>query len=201
MKAYTYIDRGRFEMRDKPRPEIKDPRDAVVRVTLGSICTSDLHIKHGSVPRAVKGITVGHEMVGVVEAVGSAVTSVKKGDRVTVNVETFCGECFFCRHGYVNNCSDPDGGWALGCRIDGGQAEYVRVPHADQGLTRQGALRGRHPRHRILGRTHIGDIIGRYRRHHRRRPYGNMHSAVRDVEAAEAHYRMREVAPAGAVRA
>lgn len=136
MKAYTYIDRGRFEMRGKPRPEIKDPRDAVVRVTLGSICTSDLHIKHGSVPRAVKGITVGHEMVGVVEAVGSAVTSVKKGDRVTVNVETFCGECFFCRHGYVNNCSDPDGGWALGCRIDGGQAEYVRVPHADQGLTR-----------------------------------------------------------------
>ena len=136
MKAYTYIDRGRFEMRDKPRPEIKDPRDAVVRVTLGSICTSDLHIKHGSVPRAVKGITVGHEMVGIVEAVGSAVTSVKMGDRVTVNVETFCGECFFCRHGYVNNCSDPDGGWALGCRIDGGQAEYVRVPHADQGLTR-----------------------------------------------------------------
>ena len=133
MKAYTYIDRGRFEMRDKPRPEIADPRDAVVRVTLGSICTSDLHIKHGSVPRAVKGITVGHEMVGVVEAVGSAVTSVKMGDRVTVNVETFCGECFFCRHGYVNNCSDPDGGWALGCRIDGGQAEYVRVPHADQG--------------------------------------------------------------------
>ena len=92
MKAYTYIDRGRFEMRDKPQPEIKDPRDAVVRVTLGSICTSDLHIKHGSVPRAVKGITVGHEMVGVVEAVGSAVTSVKMGDRVTVNVETFCGE-------------------------------------------------------------------------------------------------------------
>lgn len=136
MKAYTYIDRGRFEMRDKPRPEIKDPRDAVVRVTLGSICTSDLHIKHGSVPRAVKGITVGHEMVGIVEAVGSAVTSVHEGDRVTVNVETFCGECFFCRHGYVNNCSDPDGGWALGCRIDGGQAEYVRVPHADQGLTR-----------------------------------------------------------------
>ena len=136
MKAYTYIDRGRFEMRNKPWPEIKDPRDAVVRVTLGSICTSDLHIKHGSVPRAVKGITVGHEMVGVVESVGSAVTSVKKGDRVAVNVETFCGECFFCRHGYVNNCSDPDGGWALGCRIDGGQAEYVRVPHADQGLTR-----------------------------------------------------------------
>ena len=136
MKAYTYIDHGRFELREKPRPEVCDPRDAVVRVTLGSICTSDLHIKHGSVPRAVRGITVGHEMVGTVEAVGSAVTTVKPGDRVAVNVETFCGECFFCRHGYVNNCTDPDGGWALGCRIDGGQAEYVRVPHADQGLAR-----------------------------------------------------------------
>ncbi|HIY46781.1 MAG TPA: alcohol dehydrogenase [Candidatus Alistipes faecigallinarum] len=136
MKAYTYVDRGRFELRDKPKPALQDPRDALVRVTLGSICTSDLHIKHGSVPRAVRGITVGHEMVGVVEAVGEAVRAVAPGDRVAVNVETFCGECFFCRHGYVNNCTDPDGGWALGCRIDGGQAEYVRVPHADQGLTR-----------------------------------------------------------------
>ncbi len=63
-------------------------------------------------------------------------TSVKPGDRVTVNVETFCGESFFCRRGYVNNCTDPNGGWALGCRIDGGQAEYVRVPYADQGLNR-----------------------------------------------------------------
>ncbi|MCI7140366.1 alcohol dehydrogenase [Alistipes sp.] len=136
MKAYTYVDRGHFELRDKPKPRLQDPRDALVRVTLGSICTSDLHIKHGSVPRAVRGITVGHEMVGVVEQTGDAVTSVAPGDRVAVNVETFCGECFFCRHGYVNNCTDPDGGWALGCRIDGGQAEYVRVPHADQGLTR-----------------------------------------------------------------
>ena len=75
-------------------------------------------------------------MVGVVEQVGSRVTSVKPGDRVTVNVETFCGECFFCQHGYVNNCTDVNGGWALGCRIDGGQAEYVRVPYADQGLNR-----------------------------------------------------------------
>ena len=115
---------------------MQQPTDALVRVTLGSICTSDLHIKHGSVPRAVPGITVGHEMVGVVEEVGAEVTTVKPGDRVAVNVETFCGHCFFCRHGYVNNCTDPDGGWALGCRIDGGQAEYVRVPHADQGLSR-----------------------------------------------------------------
>lgn len=132
----TQIEHGKFELREKPEPEIVNSREAIVRVTLGSICTSDLHIKHGSVPRAVPGITVGHEMVGVVEKVGADVTSVKPGDRVTVNVETFCGECFFCRRGYVNNCTDPNGGWALGCRIDGGQAEYVRVPYADQGLNR-----------------------------------------------------------------
>lgn len=135
MLAYTYIEQGLFRLTEKPRPRLEDPRDAIVRVTLGSICTSDLHIKHGSVPRAVPGITVGHEMVGIVEETGEAVTGVRPGDRVAVNVETFCGECFFCRHGYVNNCTDPDGGWALGCRIDGGQAEYVRVPYADQGLT------------------------------------------------------------------
>jgi len=136
MKALTYIDHNRFALLDKPRPVVENPRDAVVRVTLGSICTSDLHIKHGSVPRAVPGITVGHEMVGVVEAVGAEVKTVRPGDRVTVNVETFCGECYFCRHGWVNNCTDPNGGWALGCRIDGGQAEFVRVPYADQGLNK-----------------------------------------------------------------
>lgn len=134
MLAYTYIEKGNFRLVEKPEPELLDSRDAIVRVTLGSICTSDLHIKHGSVPRAVPGITVGHEMVGIVEQVGTEVRNVKPGDRVTVNVETFCGECFFCRHGYVNNCTDKNGGWALGCRIDGGQAEYVRVPYADCGL-------------------------------------------------------------------
>ena len=136
MLAYTYISRGKFELIDKPKPKLQGPRDAIVRITLGSICTSDLHIKHGSVPRAVSGITVGHEMVGVVEEVGAEVRNVKVGDRVTVNVETFCGECFFCKNGFVNNCTDPNGGWALGCRIDGGQAEYVRVPYADQVLNR-----------------------------------------------------------------
>ena len=135
MLAYTYIGRGDFRLQEKPVPQLQDPRDAIVRVTLGSICTSDLHIKHGSVPRAVPGITVGHEMVGVVEKVGKDVTRVRQGDRVAVNVETFCGDCFFCRRGYVNNCTDSNGGWALGCRIDGGQAEYVRVPYADCGLT------------------------------------------------------------------
>ena len=136
MLAYTYIKKGEFRLIEKEKPELKNEKDAIVRVTLSSICTSDLHIKHGSVPRAVPGITVGHEMVGIVEQVGTGVVSVKPGDRVVVNVETFCGECYFCRHGYVNNCTDPNGGWALGCRIDGGQAEYVRVPHADQCLNR-----------------------------------------------------------------
>lgn len=136
MITYSYIEKGKFELTEKPIPELQDARDAIVRVTLSSICTSDLHIKHGSVPRAVPGITVGHEMVGIVEKTGDAVTRVKPGDRVTVNVETFCGKCFFCQHGYVNNCTNPHGGWALGCRIDGGQAEYVRVPYADQGLNR-----------------------------------------------------------------
>lgn len=136
MKALTYIEHGKFALQEKAKPQLVSARDAIVRVTLGSICTSDLHIKHGSVPRAVPGITVGHEMVGVVEAVGADVKTVKPGDRVTVNVETFCGECFFCKKGFVNNCNDPHGGWALGCRIDGGQAEFVRVPYADQGLNK-----------------------------------------------------------------
>ena len=136
MKAYTYINKGEFALIDKPKPTIIEPTDAIVRVTLGSICSSDLHIKHGSVPRAVPGITVGHEMVGIVEELGSEVKGVSVGDRVTVNVETFCGECFYCKHGYVNNCISPHGGWALGCRIDGGQTEYVRVPLAEQGLNR-----------------------------------------------------------------
>ncbi len=133
MKALTYTKPGRFELIEKPKPEILNPKDAVVRVTLSSICSSDLHILHGAVPKAEIGITVGHELVGVVEAVGSEVTKVKPGDRVAVNVETFCGECFYCKRGYVNNCTS--GGWRLGCRIDGGQAEYVRVPYADNGLT------------------------------------------------------------------
>ena len=88
MLTYTYISKGNFGLVEKPKPTIQHERDAIVKVTLASICSSDLHIKHGSVPRAVEGITVGHEMVGIVEEVGSAVTHVKPGDRVTVNVET-----------------------------------------------------------------------------------------------------------------
>lgn len=136
MKAVVFEEKGRFTLTERPVPKLEKETDAVVRVTLASICSSALHIKHGSVPRAKAGVIVGHEMVGVVEEVGKDVKTVRPGDRVTVNVETFCGHCFFCRRGFVNNCTDENGGWALGCRIDGGQAEYVRVPFADSGLDR-----------------------------------------------------------------
>ena len=105
MKAYTYIDKDRFELVEKPKPMILEPTDAIVRVNMRSICTSDLHIKHGSIPRAVPGITVGHEMVGVVDELGSEVQGFCKGALVTANVETFCGDCFYCKQGYVNNCT------------------------------------------------------------------------------------------------
>lgn len=136
MLAYTYKKYGVFELTEKNKPQLLDSQDAIVRITMSSICSSDIHIKHGSIPKAELGITVGHEMVGIVESIGSDVKNIKVGDRVTVNVETFCGECFFCKRGFVNNCTDKNGGWALGCRIDGGQAEYIRVPYANQGLNK-----------------------------------------------------------------
>lgn len=135
MKAAVYKGNGKIVLEDRPVPKIMDERDAIVEVTLTTICSSDIHIKHGAVPRAVPDTILGHEFVGRVVEVGKAVKKVKPGDRVAVNVETFCGECFFCKRGYVNNCTDEHGGWALGCRIDGGQAEYARIPFADNGLT------------------------------------------------------------------
>ena len=135
MKAVVYKGNGEIALEDRPVPKILDDRDAIIKVTLTTICSSDIHIKHGAVPRAVPGTILGHEFVGRVVETGNAVKKIKPGDRVSVNVETFCGECFFCKRGFVNNCTDPDGGWALGCRIDGGQAEYARIPFADNGLT------------------------------------------------------------------
>lgn len=135
MKAVVYEGNGKLTLTERPEPKLKEAADAIIRVTLTTICSSDIHIKHGAVPRAVPGTILGHEFVGVVEQTGEAVKKFHPGDRVAVNVETFCGECFFCERGYVNNCTDPQGGWAMGCRIDGGQAEYVRVPFADNGLT------------------------------------------------------------------
>ncbi len=133
MKAVVYKGHGEVALEDREMPVIQAPTDVVVKVTLSSICSSDLHIKHGTVPRAKENTVLGHEFVGIVTEVGDDVKKFKVGDRVAVNVETFCGECYFCKRGYVNNC--VHGGWELGCRIDGGQAEYARIPMADQGLT------------------------------------------------------------------
>lgn len=133
MKALVHDGHGTISVQDRPRPQIKLPTDAIVRVTRSTICTSDLHIMRGAVPRALPNTVLGHEFVGVVEEVGSGVTHFAPGDRVAVNCETFCGECYFCKRGWVNNC--VEGGWELGCRIDGCQAEYVRVPFADNAFT------------------------------------------------------------------
>lgn len=136
MRGVVYTKEGRPKLQERPRPKIQKDTDVIVRVTMTTICSSDIHILHGAVPMAKPGVILGHEFIGVVEETGKAVKKVKKGDRTAVNVESFCGDCFFCRRGYVNNCTDPEGGWMLGCRIDGGQAEYVRIPHGDQGLNK-----------------------------------------------------------------
>ena len=133
MNALVWKGDGALSLERRPVPTLQGPRDAIVRVTRSTICTSDLHIRSGAVPRARPGVVLGHEFVGVVEAVGNGISNLRPGDRVAACCESFCGECWFCRRGYVNNC--VHGGWELGCRIDGCQAEYVRVPFADTGLT------------------------------------------------------------------
>ena len=134
MKALIWHKSGVREIVEKPLPKICDDRDVIVKVKLSSICTSDIHITKGFVPRAVPETALGHEFVGEVIEVGSGIDNLKKGDRVAANCITFCGECFFCKRGFINNCEK--GGWELGCRIDGCQAEYVRVPFGDTGLTK-----------------------------------------------------------------
>ena len=134
MNALVHDGQGHARLMKRPVPVVESSTDAVVRVTLSTICTSDLHILHGAVPRAQADTVLGHEFVGEVVAVGEKVQTIRPGDRVAANCITFCGDCWFCRRGYINNC--VHGGWELGCRIDGCQAEYVRVPFADQGLTR-----------------------------------------------------------------
>lgn len=136
MKALVYNDEfeKHYALVDRDKPTICNPKDAIVEVTLSSICTSDLHIIHRQVPRANNNIVLGHEYVGRVVEVGSDVKKLKVGDRVSANCETFCGECFFCKRGYINNC--VNGGWEIGCRIDGCQTEFVRVPYADMALNK-----------------------------------------------------------------
>lgn len=104
MNALVWKGNGVLSLERRPVPELKEPRDAIVRVTRSTICTSDLHIRNGAVPRAKPGVVLGHEFVGVVEAVGSGISTLQPGDRVAACCETFCGDCWFCRRGYVNNC-------------------------------------------------------------------------------------------------
>lgn len=132
VKALVYRGVGKKEWTDKPRPTIQKPTDAIVRITHTTICGTDLHILAGHVPAVTEGRTLGHEGVGIVEEVGEAVSNFKPGDRVLISCITACGRCDYCKIGMYAHCRD--GGWILGHLIDGTQAEYVRIPHADTSL-------------------------------------------------------------------
>ena len=132
MKALVYHGPGKRQWQDKPDPEIEQPTDAVVRISHTTICGTDLHILKGDVPTCEAGRTLGHEGVGVVESVGDGVATLNPGDRVLISCITSCGRCDYCKQGMYSHCRD--GGWILGHRIDGTQAEAVRIPHADNSL-------------------------------------------------------------------
>ena len=132
MKALVYHGPGNKAWEDVPRPAIKESTDAIVRITTSTICGTDLHILKGDVPSVTAGRILGHEGIGIVHEAGSAVTSVHTGDRVLISCVTSCGKCDYCRKGMYSHCRF--GGWILGNTIDGTQAEYVRIPHADTSL-------------------------------------------------------------------
>jgi alcohol dehydrogenase len=132
MKALVYQGPGKKSLEDRPLPEIAVPTDAIVRILKTTICGTDLHILKGDVPSCAPGRILGHEGMGIVEKTGAGVTAVKAGDRVLVSCITSCGKCDYCRRGMYSHCRD--GGWILGNIIDGTQAEYVRIPHADTSL-------------------------------------------------------------------
>jgi alcohol dehydrogenase len=132
MKALTYRGPGNRSWEDRPRPKIQAATDAIVRVTTTTICGTDLHILKGDLPTVESGRILGHEGVGVIEEVGSNVTAFKRGDPVIISCVTSCGRCKFCRKSMYSHCLT--GGWILGYQIDGTQAEYVRIPHADGSL-------------------------------------------------------------------
>jgi alcohol dehydrogenase len=132
MKALVFHGPGKRAWEDKSRPTIKDATDAIVRITTSTICGTDLHILKGDVPAVTDGRILGHEGVGVVEETGAAVTRFHKGDAVLISCVTACGTCEYCRKGMYSHCET--GGWILGNIIDGTQAEYVRIPHADTSL-------------------------------------------------------------------
>ncbi len=132
MHALVYRGPGEPAWESHARPAIQNPRDAIVRMTTTTICGSDLHILKGDVPSVSEGRILGHEGVGVIDEIGAAVTSFKKGDKVLISCITNCGKCDFCRKQIYSHCRN--GGWILGNTIDGTQAEYVRIPYADTSL-------------------------------------------------------------------
>ncbi len=132
MKALVYLGPHTKAVQDRPMPVLDAPTDAIVRMTRTTICGTDLHILEGDVPGCEPGRILGHEGIGVVEAVGSAVTAFKAGDAVLISCVSACGKCSYCRRQMYSHCAT--GGWILGNRIDGTQAEYVRIPHADMSL-------------------------------------------------------------------
>ena len=134
MKALVYLGPAKKSLEERPTPEIAAPGDAIVKITRTTICGSDLHILKGDVPSCPPGRVLGHEGVGVVHEVGPAVTAFKPGDRVLISCISACGKCAYCRKLMYSHCST--GGWLLGNRIDGTQAELVRIPHADTSLYR-----------------------------------------------------------------
>ena len=132
MKAFVYKGPGQKAFEDRPKPEIKEPGDAIIKVTKTTICGTDLHILKGDVATCKPGTILGHEGVGIVDAVGSSVRTFKVGDHVIISCVSSCGKCEYCRRGMYSHCTT--GGWILGNEIDGTQAEYVRTPHADTSL-------------------------------------------------------------------
>ncbi len=134
MKALVYLGPGKKVLRDTPKPTLTAPTDAIVKITRTTICGTDLHILKGDVPTCAPGRVLGHEGVGVVESVGPGVSTFKPGDRVLISCISACGRCDSCRTGMYSHCAT--GGWILGNTIDGTQAEFVRIPHADTSLYR-----------------------------------------------------------------
>ena len=132
MKALVYGGPGHKALEERPKPDIKAPGDAIVRVLKTTICGTDLHILKGDVATCAPGRILGHEGVGVVDSVGAGVTAFRPGDHVLISCISACGECDYCRRGMYSHCRT--GGWILGNEIDGTQAEFVRIPHADTSL-------------------------------------------------------------------
>src|ERR1700681_368320 len=132
MKALVYLGPGQKALEDRPKPEITTPTDAIVKITKTTICGTDLHILKGDVPSCHPGRILGHEGVGVIDKIGTAVTAFKPGDSVLISCISACGKCAYCRKLMYSHCTT--GGWILGNTIDGTQAEFVRTPYADTSL-------------------------------------------------------------------